>query len=124
MKAWQFLVPVSLAAALAMVPQDPAPQSPANPDAARADQTAIVPMSELKYMTPQGQPATLSARNVVEIRLFEDHPHNIRLELIYENGDYSMIDATEFHLLRSSGTTREVKLVRSKLGHMRFPRLL
>src|SRR5262245_39262999 len=103
-----------------MVPQDPAPQSPANTDAARNDPSAIVAMSELKYTTPQGQNATLSARNVVEIRLFEDHPTNIRLELIYENGDYSMIDATEFHVLRSSGTTREVKLVRGKLARMRF----
>jgi len=116
-KAWKFLVPVSVAAALAMVPQDPAPQSPAS-----TDQVAIVPVSEFKYTTLQGADRVLSARNVVEIRLFEDHPHNIRLELIYENGDYSMIDATEFHVLRS-GTTREVKLVRGKLARMRFPRL-
>jgi hypothetical protein len=122
-KAWKFLVPVSVAAALAMVPQDPAPQSPPNPDAARTDPATIVPMSELKYTTLQGSERVLSARTVVEIRLFEDSPHNIRLELAYENGDYSMIDATEFHVLRS-GTTREVKLVRTKLARMRFPRLL
>lgn len=122
MKAWKFLVPVSVAAALAMVPQDPAPQSPPSADAARADQFAIVPISELKYTTPQGAERTLSARDVVEVRLLEDHPHHIRLELSYESGNYSMIDATEFHVLRG-GNTREVKLVRSKMGRMRFPRL-
>lgn len=122
MKAWKFLVPVSVAAALAMVPQDPAPQSPASTDAARTDPFAIVPMSELKYTTPQGADRVLSARDVVEIRLLEDHPNNIRLELIYESGNYSMIDATEFHVLRG-GTTREVKLVRGKMARMRFPRL-
>src|SRR5262245_40871628 len=105
-----------------MVPQDPAPQSPANSDAAKIEPAVIVPISELKYRTLHGADRVLSARTVVEVRLFEDHPHNIRLELIYENGDYSMIDATEFHVLRS-GTTREVKLVRGKLARMRFPRL-
>jgi hypothetical protein len=121
-KAWKFLVPVSLAAALA-VPQDPAPQRPADTDAARTDPAAIVPMSELRYTTPHGADRVVTARTVVEIRVFEDSPHDIRLELIYENGDYSMIDATEFHVVRS-GTTREVRLVRGKLAHMRFPRLL
>ncbi|HEU4418573.1 MAG TPA: hypothetical protein VFT55_06515 [Planctomycetota bacterium] len=79
-------------------------------------------MSELRYTTPQGADRVLSARDVVEIRLLEDHPNNIRLELIYESGNYSMIDATEFHVLRG-GATREVKLVRGKMARLRFPRL-
>ena len=122
MKAWKFLVPVSVAAALAMVPQDPAPQSPPSQDAAQHDPFAIVQVSEVRYTTPQGADRVLSARNVVELRLFEDIANNIRFEVAYENGDYSMIEATEFHVLRS-GTTREVKLVRGKIARMRFPRL-
>ena len=119
MKAWTFLLPVSVAAALAMVPQNPA--SPGDP--ALTDQVAVVSMSELRYTNLQGTASVVSARNVVEIRLFEDHPNNIRLEMIYENGDYSMVDAQEFHLLRLGNTTREVKLVRGKMARMRFPRL-
>ncbi|HEX6812599.1 MAG TPA: hypothetical protein VF384_13315 [Planctomycetota bacterium] len=119
MKAWMFVPAVSVAAALAMVPQDPA--GPVDPPA--ADPSAIVSMSELRYTTLQGAAGAVSARNVVEIRLFEDHPHHIRLEMIYENGDYSLIDAQEFHIVRLGGGSREVKLVRGKLARMRFPRL-
>ena len=119
MKAWMFLLPVSITAALAMVPQNPAGAG----DPPAPDPAAIVSMSELRYTTMQGTASAVSARNVVEIRLFEDHPHNIRLELIYENGDYSLIDAQEFHLVRLGTGSREVKLVRGKMARMRFPRL-
>jgi hypothetical protein len=47
----------------------------------------------------------------------------LRLELLYENGDYSLIQAQGFHLLRNGGSSREVRLVRGKSTRMRFPRL-
>jgi len=117
-KAWQLLLPVPFVLALAMVPQGA--QNPGDPSL--ADVVSVIPISELNYVTPQGGTTVVSARNVVEIRLLEDAPHGIRLELFYENGDYSLIDAQAFHLLRSGGGTREVKLVRGKLGRMRFPK--
>ncbi|MEO6595177.1 MAG: hypothetical protein ABIP94_10535, partial [Planctomycetota bacterium] len=86
MKAWKFLLPVPVLAALAMVPQDP--QNPGDP--ALIDQVAIMPLSELQYTSIQGTTNVVSARNVVEIRLFDDHEHAIRLELLYDNGDYSL----------------------------------
>ncbi|HEX5054609.1 MAG TPA: hypothetical protein VFZ65_22725 [Planctomycetota bacterium] len=118
MKAWKFLLPIPVLAGLAMVPQDP--PKPADP---AADQTAITQLSELQYTNLQGTPTVVSARDVVEIRFLEDNEHVIRLELVYENGNYSLIDAQSFHLLRTGGFTREVKLVRTKRGGMRFPRL-
>lgn len=118
MKAWKLLLPVPVIAAIAMVPQDPPPAEPKS-----ADQAAVTSISELQYITLQGTPSVVSARNVVEIRLIEDHAEHIRLELMYENGDYSLIDAQGFHLLRNGPSAREVRLVRGAQARMRFPRL-
>ena len=124
MKAWKMLLLVPVVAALAMVPQDP-PTAPAT--AATADQTepsAVASISELQYVSLQGTLQTVSARAVVEIRLIEDDARHVRLELLYENGDYSLVDAQAFHLLRNGPSAREVRLVRSKHARMRFPKLL
>lgn len=116
MKTSSFLLAVPVFAALAMVPQGPTGPAP-------DDATTVISLSEMQYTTLQGTTNAVSARNVVEIRLLEDYAHGIRLELVYENGDYSLIDAQSFHLLRNNGGAREVKLVRSKVARMRFPRL-
>ena len=50
-------------------------------------------ISELQYVDQQGKKASVSATNVVEIRVFDDHADSVRLELLYDNGDYSLIDA-------------------------------
>lgn len=97
---------------------------PQGQEKAAADEvTAVLPMSELRYTTPDGATQSISARSVVEIRVLTDHSPGIRLELLYDNGDYSMVDAQAFHLLRNAGATREVRLVRGKVAEMRFPRL-
>jgi hypothetical protein len=119
-KAWKLMLPVPFVAALAMVPQDPQPVVPAD----AAEQSMNASISELQYVSLQGNAHSVSARSVVEIRFVEDHPERIRLELIYENGDYSLIDAQAIHLLRNGPSTREVRLVRSKQARMRFPKLL
>jgi hypothetical protein len=116
MNAWKLLLPVPFVVALSMVPQG---QDKPVPD----EVTAVVQLSELRYTTPDGNTQAISSRSVVEIRVLTDVPTGIRLELVYDNGDYSMIDAQAFHLLRNAGSTREVKLVRTKSAQMRFPRL-
>lgn len=118
MNAWKLSLPVLLIAAVAMVPQDPQVADPS-----LVDQSAVVTVSELHYVNLQGNPTVVPARSVVEIRMLEDHPERIRLELIYENGDYSLIDAQGFHLLRNGPSAREVRLVRGKQARMRFPRI-
>lgn len=116
MKAWKLLLLLPLLAALSMVPQGGATPP--------ADETAtVVQLSELRYTTPDGATQAVSGRSVVEIRVLTDHAPGIRLELLYDDGNYSMIDAQAFHLLRNGGGTREVRLVRGKLENMRFPRL-
>lgn len=117
MKAWKLLFPVPFLVALAFVPQ-----GQGAPDTTPADLVLNASISELNYVNLQGVVTSVSARNVIEIRVVEDVAHAIRLELFFENGDYSLIDATAFHLIRTGGTTREVKLVRGKQGRMRFPK--
>jgi hypothetical protein len=118
-KIWKTLLLAPLVLALAM-----APQSPQDPAAAPAPEpTAIARISALQYVNCQGTTVTVPARNVVEIRLLEDHADAIRLELLYDNGDYSLIDAQALHLLRNSDGTREVKLIRGTRAGMRFPKL-
>ncbi len=116
-KTWKLLLPVPFVVALAFVPQG---QSP--PDTAVADVTQNVTIAELNYINLQGAPTSVSARNVVEIRVIEDVGQAIRLELYYENNDYSLLDVQGFHLLRNGSATREVRLVRGKQLRMRFPK--
>lgn len=123
MKAWKLVFAVPVIAALAMVPQDPKPEA-APADAQAAANSVVVMMSELQYTNLQGTTQVVPARAVAEIRFIEDHGEHIRLELIYENGDYSLIDAQAFHVLRNGPSPREVALVRVQQARMRFPRLL
>ncbi len=118
MKAWKLLLPVPVVAALAMVPQDPP-----TADAAAADQTAVTSISELHLHTLQGTKLSYSARSVVEVRLIEDHAEHLRLELVFENGDYALHDVQGFEVLRNGPTAREVRFVRGKQARMRFPRM-
>ena len=117
---WKYLIPLPcLAALIAMVPQTPQDRE----DPAVADVSVVARMSELQYVDTHGKTQVVSARNVLEIRLLEDHPNAIRLELVYENGDYSLIDATAFHILRVGRDETDVRLVRSRIARTKFPRL-
>jgi hypothetical protein len=116
--AWKLLFAVPVVAALAMVPQDPQSN-----DAAIADIVTVRSISELQYTPLHGASVSVPARNVVEIRYMDDRSDNIRLELVYENGDYSMQTVQGFHLLHSGAGSREVRLVRGASARMRFPRM-
>jgi hypothetical protein len=118
-KAWHVLVCVLPLAALAMLPQDPA----ATPTPPATEPVATASISELQYVSLQGTATVVAARNLTEIRLIEDRDEHICLELVYENGDYSLVQAQAFHLLRNGTGTREIRFVRCKQDRMRFPRL-
>jgi hypothetical protein len=47
----------------------------------------------------------------------------MRFELLYENGDYSQINAQAFHILKTGRDLMDVRLVRSRQARMRFPKL-
>lgn len=127
MKATVALLSLPLVAALAMAPrspQEPAPQDPqAASPATPAEHVVIVQLSEMQYTDLQGKTTVVPARNVVEIRLLDDGGERVRIELTYDNGDYSLIETQALHLLRNGPTAREVRLVRCHTAAMRFPRL-
>lgn len=116
-------LPVLAIAAVAKVPQDPA-TPPAPPPAAATELSAAVTISDLRYVSLSGTATVVPARNIVEIRLIDDRTEHIRLELFFENGDYSLVDAQAFDLLRTGGSPRPVRLVRGCADGMRFPRHL
>jgi hypothetical protein len=115
---WKLLFAVPIAAAFAMTPQDPP-----STDLSVADAVVVRSITELQYTPLHGSPVSVPARNVVEVRLLEDRGEHIRLELVYENGDYSLQTVQGFHLLNNGPSSREVRLVRGTSSRMRFPRL-
>ena len=122
-KASLLFLSLPIAAALAFVPnqsaQDPKPVDPNKPE----ELTSVISLSKLQVKDMQGLVTNFPARNVVEIRMFDGMTDHIRLELLYENGDYTLMDVQAMHLLRNDGSTRDVKLIRTKANRMRFPRL-
>lgn len=119
MKHWLLLLPVPcIAALIAMAPQDPATTG-----AAAQDVVAIVRMAELQYVNHTGSVTVVPARSVVEVRLHEDVHDAIRLELAYENGDFSVIHTSSFNILRQGVGVTEVRLIRSRSSRMRFPKI-
>lgn len=119
MKASLLCLSLPIAAALAFAPS-PAPVAQ-NPQDENPEVVNIMPISELQYVTLNGKSETISSTSVVEIRIFNEQTDRIRLELLYDNGDYSLMDVQTMHILRKSGITRDVRLVRSKRNAMRFP---
>ena len=118
MKASLITLALLLAATLAFVPQDPkASAEPAHQD------SSVISLSEMQYVDRQGNTRVVPSTQIVEIRVFDDDSDHVRLELLYDNGDYSLIDAQALHILRSGTPTREVRLVRASREHMRFPKL-
>ena len=119
MKTWKFLLPVPVLAALvAWSPQDPQAAKGQNPD----DVSVVTRVSEVQYVDFQGKTNVVPSRNLLEIRLLDDVPQGIGIEIIYENGDYSLVHAQGFHVLRSGRDLMDVRLVKSKQSNIRFPK--
>ncbi len=120
MKTWQVLLPVPcVLALLAMVPQDP--QGTQDPSV--TDVSNVMQVSELQYVDLQGKTSVVPSRNVFEVRLLEDTERGMRIEILYDNGDYSLIDAQAMHILRSGKDPMDVRFVRSARSRMRFPKM-
>lgn len=118
MKSWKVLIPVPFVALLlAMVPQDPQGATKANP----LLQSKITRISAVQYVDSAGETQQISSRNVVEVRVLDGSHPNIRFEVLYENGDYSMIDAQALHILRSGNDKMNVRLARCPDSLQRFP---
>ena len=123
MKAPLLLLLLPIVAALAFTPNQTALQDPQSTANREQLVSTIISLSELQIEDMQGSVLRIPARRVVEVRMFDDMADHVRVEILYENGDYSMIAGQAIHILRSGDGTRDVKLIRTKLRSMRFPRL-
>ena len=122
-KAPLLLLLLPIVAALAFTPNQTALQDPQSPANREQLVSTIISLSELQIEDMKGSVLRIPARRVVEVRMFDDMADHVRVEILYENGDYSMIAGQAIHILRSGDGTRDVKLIRTKLRSMRFPRL-
>lgn len=117
---WKFLIPVPLALGLlAMVPQGP----DTTPPGQKEDLAATVRFAELQYVDRAGQTRAVPARSILVVRVLEGLAEGLRLEINYENGDYSLVDVQGFHLLRAGRDLQDVRLIRCRHDRMAFPRI-
>jgi len=120
-KFCRLLLPLPIAIALlAMVPQDP---QGADDPVLKNDLTQVVRCSQLQYVDLAGQTKVLTARSMVEVRMADDGPRGMRLEIYYENGDYSLIEVQGLHLIRQGQDVQDVRLVRTRTARTKFPRI-
>ncbi|GAB4135933.1 MAG: hypothetical protein Fur0037_00020 [Planctomycetota bacterium] len=115
MKTVLKLLPVPLLFALfAMVPQAPG-------SAEAKDVTAVLAVSQVQYVDMAGNTVSLAARGVLEMRVLEDAGEHIRLEILYQNGDYSLVETQGLHVLRSGQDMQDVRFTRTKRDRILFP---
>lgn len=118
---WKLLLPVPLALGLlAMMPQG---AQGAEDPAAKTDILRVLQLSQLQYVDLAGKTVALPARSMLEVRLVDDASDRLRLEIFYENGDYSLIDVQGFHIIRAGQDVQEVRFVRTKKERLAFPLL-
>lgn len=110
---------IAILGLLAMMPQNPGQDDPA----AKADVQRIVPLSQLQYVDLNGKTTALAARSMIEVRLVDDASDRLRLEVFYDNGDYSLMDVQAVHVIRAGQDVQEVRFVRTKKERLQFPLL-
>lgn len=120
---WKLVVPVTMFGVFAAMaprgiapPQDPAGQP-------KEEVTVAARVAEVQYVDRSGQSHTIPGRNVLALRLIDDPAEGMRMEILYENGDYSLVDLQALHLLRQGADVQEVRLVRTTRERLLFPRL-
>lgn len=110
------VAPFLAAAALA---GPPAPQDPA--DGFR--QAVAWNFAVLQYVNTRGELVEVPASRINRIALLRTADDRLRLEILFENKDYSLFVADEFHILRSAPnmTAVDVPVVRDDFAAMAFP---
>lgn len=84
--------------------------------------SAKVTFSQLVYTDASGASQTIPAKTMTLIRLLQVPDDGLRLEILYENGDYSLIRPQTFHFLtRSDSTSASILVHRSSVASMSFP---
>ena len=78
----------------------------------------------LQYVNAQGELTEVRATDLRSMHLLlAEDTGLMRLELVYENNDYSSVELSDFHLIRRSSASgsADVSVIRSRVQGMSFP---
>ena len=78
--------------------------------------------SQLQLTDAAGQTHSISARNLLHVRLLKTGDSTPLVEIFYQNGDYSLMAVHALHVIqRSPSPSEDVLLSRAQVSGMRFP---
>ncbi|MGE0142479.1 MAG: hypothetical protein AB7I19_04390 [Planctomycetota bacterium] len=77
----------------------------------------------LQYCNTKGDIVEIPARNIAKVWLLKDEDGDLRLEILFQNRDYSSVAVSDFSLIRSSpsAVAVDVPFVRRSIQGMQFP---
>ncbi|MCC6782467.1 MAG: hypothetical protein IT457_06465 [Planctomycetes bacterium] len=79
----------------------------------------------LQYTNARGDVVEVPARNLSKIWLLKDEDGDLRMEILYQNRDYSSLAIRDFSVIRSSpsAVAVDVPIVRTTISGMAFPEM-
>lgn len=86
-------------------------------------QTARLNFAVLQYTNARGKAVEVPASTITKIWLIADSDGDLRMEIAYENGDFSSLAIGDFHVIRRSNNLAsvDVPVVRSDMSGLAFP---
>lgn len=86
-------------------------------------QTTRLNFAILQYTNSSGKVMEIPASTVTKIWLLADTEGGLRMEIAYENGDFSSLQIQDFHVIRRSSklASVDVPVVRTDISGMAFP---
>ncbi len=88
-------------------------------------QESVWSFTVLQYTNARGDVIEVPARNLTKIWLLRDEDGDLRMELLYQNRDYSSLAIRDFSVIRSSPSAIavDVPVVRTTMAGMAFPEM-
>ncbi len=79
----------------------------------------------LQYTNPRGDVVEVPARNIAKLWILKDEDGDLRMEILYQNRDYSSLAIRDFSVIRSSAAAVavDVPIVRATIAAMAFPEM-
>ncbi|MBK8980549.1 MAG: hypothetical protein IPM29_31995 [Planctomycetes bacterium] len=102
---------------LSFAPQDPGEvQDPFR-------QEMVWNFAVFQYVDSRGNLVEVPARNISRMWFLATREDRLRIEILYENRDFSSVEVSDFHMIRSSPSASavDVPVVRSRFAGMAFP---
>lgn len=103
--------------------QDPAAAATAQVGGTEVFETRWA-FAAIQYTNGKGETVEVPARSLKKLWILMREAGDPILEILYENTDYSLVVAKDFHIIRRSGTlsTIDVPVARTRIGGMGFPK--